>query len=272
MDALPTHFALAQFIFGIGSVIWGLEYLVVRREIGSTRILSWDVGQLRYQWTSLGGGESISKLVYGERTAMAWAAARIAAGACLLVPGLSTSTYALGFATAAVSSVGWFLRTPQGQDGSDQIFLLVSVSLALCYAIDTRFAYLCGSAFIAAQLAICYVTAGVTKLLSREWRDGRAIHFVFRTQNYGNGWVYRLAARHQAVALMMAWGVIIFEIAFPIVFVLDYKVAVAVLIVPLAFHLATAVFMGLNLFFISFLSTYPLLLFALKERVFGALL
>ncbi len=76
---------------------------------------------------------------------------------------------------------------------------------------------------------------------------------------YGFAPLYRLASASRPVSLAIAWSVIGFECLFPLVFLVPQPVGQILLLVPLAFHLATALFMGLNGFFLTFLGVYPIL-------------
>jgi hypothetical protein len=262
---IDSAFTLSRCLFAIGSIVWGIEYLSLREQFSNQAILSWDIGRLRYVWSSRLRPNSSFDLIFGRRAAIAFPVARIIIGVLLLIPAVPLPYYALGLGMAAIVSISWFLRTPQGQDGSDQIFLLVAVALACAYGFDSATMYAVASLFISLQLTICYVTAGLSKLISREWRSGVAITHVFRTYNYGSPWIFKLASGNKSIALSIAWFVIGFELLFPIVFLTPAPAKIALLTVPLIFHLGTAIFMGLNLFLVSFLSAYPLLILVLLK-------
>lgn len=269
---LAAGIAVSRILIGYGMIVWALEYLRLAEHFGRGRVLSWDVGQLRYLWSSRGRFERLTAGPFGAKGAVAMLWLRLALGLLLLVPAMDPAYYSACFALATATSVVWFVRAPQGQDGSDQMFLVLTASLALAFAVDSRNAYEYCGWFVCAQLTLCYLTAGIAKLRSREWRSGDAILLVFRTHTYGSRIVHRAAKGHRSIPVALAWAVIGFETAFPLIFLLPSPWAELALAVPLSFHLATAMFMGLNLFFVSFLAAYPFMVVLLQQEPFYRLL
>jgi len=259
---------ISRCIVAAGVLIWTLEYFALARYLGRNRILSWDIGQLRFRWTSIDGLEAVARWVFGPVGGMGQLAARFLAALLLLAPNQSSMWYALALFTIALSSIAWFIRSPQGQDGSDQVFLLLAGSMAIGFLANSATTWNLVMLFVVLQLTICYLTAGLTKLRSPEWRNGIAIEYVFRTSTYGNSTFYDLIRSHQGIRLGVTWFVIIFEVIFPLAFFVPRELGMGLIAIPLGFHLATALLMGLNLFLISFLAAYPfVLVFILGESL-----
>lgn len=153
-------------------------------------------------------------------------------------------------------------RTPFGGDGSDQMLTTVWIGLS----IQTYLLYLgydqtsIGFVAIAFQGALSYAVAGIAKLLSAEWRSGRALKLIFRTYCYGNQRVLKVVQRHSLFAPIAAAGIILFECLFPLS-LLSFKVALPFAILGVLFHSFNAIYMRLNIFFFAFVATYPSILY-----------
>jgi len=250
---------ISRCIVALGTLIWTLEYASLAHHLGQSRILSWNIGQLRYRWTSIPRLDTIARRVFGLVGATCQLGTRFVAAALLLVPNQSSAWYALAFFTIAGSSIAWSIRSPQGQDGSDQVFFLLSSSMGLGFAVNSETTWALITMFVVSQLTICYLTAGLTKLFSADWRSGIAMDYVFRTSTYGNEKFYDFILSRPNIKLVVAWSIILFEVMFPLAFFVPQEFGVVLILIPVAFHLATALLMGLNLFFVSFLAAYPFL-------------
>jgi hypothetical protein len=116
--------------------------------------------------------------------------------------------------------------------------------------------------FIAVQTTLSYFVAGISKLVSREWRNGTAIVGIFATEAYGHDWIFRLLERIPSLKLPGAWAVILFETLFPIALLPNDWLLVGMLAITITFHVFNAIFMGLNNFLVAFPATYPAIIYA----------
>lgn len=157
----------------------------------------------------------------------------------------------------ASASVG-NARTHYGGDGSDHISYvgLVTTFLARLFPDDAHAQRVCMK-FLSFQACLSYPVSGAVKVASPTWRSGRAITGIFRTSTYGDKWLYELTKKHPAIPVLLAWMVILGELAFPLVLVAPKPVARAILTTSTMFHLANGRFMGLNRFVWGFASSYP---------------
>ncbi|UFR06813.1 hypothetical protein KBP30_39080 [Streptomyces sp. Go40/10] len=159
-----------------------------------------------------------------------------------------------------------------GDDGSDQMLTIMSLTFAVALPlglVDERIAR-AGVYFIGAQACLAYSAAGIAKLLSPDWRSGVAIRGILSTRTYGLKRVAVTVQRYPALALTLAVATVAFESTFLLAPVLPSVALLVLLAVAAMFHVSTAVAMGLNGFFWSFVATYPAVIF-LNESV-GALL
>jgi hypothetical protein len=138
---------------------------------------------------------------------------------------------------------------------------LVSLALLVAAAAGSRTALAAGLSFVAAMACLAYVSAGVAKLRSGNWRGGAFLGAVLATEFWGGERLSSFATGSPWLVRLLERGVIVFELVFPIVLVLPLPAALAVLAMGVLFHLAVAVALGLNTFLWAFVATYPAILF-----------
>ncbi len=166
-------------------------------------------------------------------------------------------------------------RTWLGSDGADEIGQIASIG-ALLIATGLAFNQLllafAGTLLIGGQLTIAYFFAGFSKLLSSEWRHGRALVGVMGTHSYGHALAARAFSRSKTFSVCSCWLVILCETLFPLAMVAPHHVFLLMLAAFLMFHFSHAYFMGLNTFVWAFASAYPsvILLNSLTTQALGA--
>ncbi|MGE0763756.1 MAG: hypothetical protein AB7N80_10805, partial [Bdellovibrionales bacterium] len=98
--------------------------------------------------------------------------------------------------------------------------------------------------YIAVQMALSYVVAGLVKIRNPDWRSGRALAVFLQR-------VGRTVS--PPVCLILSWSLIAFELLFP----LSVIAPVPVVALAIAFHLANTYILNLNRFFFVWLAGYP---------------
>jgi hypothetical protein len=188
----------------------------------------------------------------GERGYIALHVLRIACGLGLLGFGHSLVVLPALFATALLFA----RQRDHFNGGSDAMTAVLLVSLsAACYPALGSAAL----AYVAAQVTLSYVVAGVAKLRNSEWQSGLALARFLQLERYA---VPVLAERAFQSPLALPWlrGVTVtlplLECAFPCVY-LGGVVTQAILGLGLTFHLAVACLLGLNRFWPAWLAAYP---------------
>jgi hypothetical protein len=145
-----------------------------------------------------------------------------------------------------------------GGDGAEQVTsLALAAAFLAVFPVPSDARVKLAIAFIGAQLVLSYFTAGLAKLLSREWRGGHALRTIMATESHGDPAFARALERVPVASVALGWTVMLFECAFPLLLVGPDWLAVALLALGLAFHIACAVTMGLNNFLLAFTATYP---------------
>ena len=115
--------------------------------------------------------------------------------------------------------------------------------------------------FVAFQQLQAYFGSGLNKLLTPPWRNGVRLTQVFRDSAYRFPVFGKFLDRHQRVAILGSWGVILLELFFPFSIFLPPAGFWAFIAGGLAFHALVAFTMRLNSFWWSFSSAYSALYF-----------
>ncbi|WP_128597446.1 hypothetical protein [Paraburkholderia kirstenboschensis] len=219
-------------------------------------LLSWRILSLRPGWIFHGDGV---RSLFWARSTTGVLAIRMVAAVTLLA---SNDPCLLCIALVVIVATSWFLtiRTWLGEDGSDQMGQIVAIGSLLISAgifFDQLALSFAGTLLIAGQLTISYFFAGFAKLRSPEWRRGQALVGVMGTHSYGHSFGARISSGSAAFGTAFCWLVILGESMFPLVIFAPQTALLIVLAAFLLFHLANALFMGLNTFVWPFLAAYP---------------
>ncbi len=143
--------------------------------------------------------------------------------------------------------------------GSDRMGTLLLVGLWFAHVLPVPAWRAAALAYVAVQLIASYFLAGVAKAANPAWRDGRALRDVFAFSVYPVSRDLRALAQRRAWLTALGWGVLAFELVFPLA-LLDGRALVMALALAFAFHLMNAALFGLDRFVWVWLAAYPLLL------------
>jgi hypothetical protein len=153
-------------------------------------------------------------------------------------------------------------RHHQSLEGSDEMTVLLlgaAVLRSVSGATMVQDATVC---FVAAQVGLAYLTAGLSKTQSWEWWTGWGLPRILSTRYFGHPLSSRLMWRYRPIALGSSWTVMLWESLFVLCFALPPKAALGVVAIGLALHLACAVTMSLSMFVWAYVACYPCVLLA----------
>jgi hypothetical protein len=150
-----------------------------------------------------------------------------------------------------------------GGEGGDQMttIMLIMAFLPQAAPNDYMVANL-AALFVGAQISLSYVASGGAKLFGPMWRRGVALADIMSHFQFGNYWLMSQLRAHPVIGRLICLSVISFQISFPLFFLLPAPYAYVYLAGGVAFHVGIAYFMRLYLFVLTFLGTYPCLIFA----------
>ncbi len=183
----------------------------------------------------------------------------------LLLAGLYTPYVCAGLVIITLVQLHRFQGPYNG--GSDRMGILVLCALTLTYFLPSGRLQDMAFGYLAMQLILSYFISGWVKMVNPEWRNGQALQDVFAFSVYPVSDAVRGWSQCPRVMLIMSWAVIIFELAFPFLFLTTVTLYIG-LAIAAAFHLANACLFGLNRFFWVWLAAYPSLIW-LHDRLLG---
>lgn len=252
---------LVERIAAAGVLLASLELLSRREALRADGLLSWEVARLRSAWLAVGATGAVLQRLLAPPGVYVLCWARMLAAAIVLVAPTASGGSTAALLVAASIGLLLMLRTSYGNDGADQMLLLVLVSSATVRLIGSQDAAEYALWFIALQCLLSYVTSGLGKLAGRSWRDGTGLVGVLTTSTYGMRSAAAALGRRPWLAVLVSWTIILTEIAFPLVLVVPDPWVTVMLAGGLAFHVASAIVMGLNAFVWAFGATYPAIAF-----------
>ena len=154
-------------------------------------------------------------------------------------------------------------RCRLGGEGGDQMTTIMLIMAFLPQAIPGEHAVANSAAlFVGAQILLSYVASGGAKLFGPLWRRGEALAEIMSHFQFGNYWLMRQLRTYPIACRLICLSVIAFQVSFPLFFLLPAPYAYIYLVGGVAFHVGIAYFMRLYLFVLTFLGTYPCLIFA----------
>jgi hypothetical protein len=248
---------LTERIAAVGSALASAELLARPRALGEDGLLSWQVARLRSATLAVGRPARILDRIFASPGVQVLALTRLLAAVLVMATPTGSAVSAAGLALCAAMTALLMLRTPYGNDGADQMLLLVLVSCALARLIGSHAAIEYALWFIGLQCLLSYLTSGVAKLAGRSWRDGTGLLGVLNTKTYGGRRLAAVLAGRRGLAVALSWTVILTEALFVLVLVVPDQGIALMLAGGVAFHVGTAVVMGLNAFVWAFGATYP---------------
>jgi hypothetical protein len=246
-------------LVAIGVVLGAVELLVSLREFRPQGIFDPKVirGEMAVGFGPDWGGMLSTPAAAGAVTSM-----RLLAGLALLLAPWNPTLQACAWSAIAASSLFMRWRRQLGDDGADQMILIMSTAFALSSILHSAPGALeAGAYFVGAQACLSYVVAGVAKLLGPDWRAGNVIPLILATRTYGARRVASFLHRHALPTKILCWGTIALETSFVLAPVLPLPLLIALLAMGAGMHLGIAALMGLNGFFWAFVATYPAIVF-----------
>lgn len=259
---------ITRILAAISVAISAAEYLSIRTQFAGTGIFAADIQMLN--WTR--GPKfliAFGRIVFSYSFIITCQAVRLGLGVLLLLP-LDMRLHSVILALLFLLQLHSFYFSAVGNDGSDQMVMVVVSALAVAYAF--RMNGPCAGVallFIVAQALLAYATSGIAKLISPMWRSGEALKLILNTACYGSPKVTKWVTRMPSLSFFGSWVVILFECAMPFVVVAPRNAMIGMLVISLLFHLGCAITMGLNCFLWAFASPLPLIYLFSAHRAYG---
>ena len=143
--------------------------------------------------------------------------------------------------------------------GSDYMTIIVVSAIFIASLSGNNAALSIGACwYVAIQCCSSFFIAGIAKLRTANWRNGRALPGFIVSAMYEPPHFMQQILKNRSYALLISWLLLSFECSFPIVF-LNPSICLAYIFLALLFQLANVYIFGLNRFLFVWAATYPAL-------------
>lgn len=255
MISIETTLRLTAFVSGVYAIFSGLELHELRDMFKDDGIISWKV-------VALSQDRILSQLYVPllEKFHVV-IIGRMALGAVLIgfvIVGVPAWIYAVVVIPLFATDILTRLRHTAGLSGAYDMSLVINGSLAIALIFAGRpMVQSAALVFIAIQGIFSYSLAGISKFVGEPWRNGEAIEMTFSTKIWGDERVYRFFDKFPWLKQPATLGLAASETLFVLVLFVDPPIVLLFFAVGILFHVANAVFMGINGFLYIFPATYP---------------
>jgi hypothetical protein len=260
----PEAITLAMVaLASIGASISTLEWLANRNQLRPGGLFAWDViGTRQFLAGKPLRTRVLGRLLAYRRYCLVLLVRVIALAVLPVIVWMELRAAIVILLTVVVATTLLVnLRSPYGQDGSDQMFVQIHLPLLLAFLVGTTLTLKIAIWYIALQACLSYFTSGMAKAVSPMWRGGNVVFRIFNTRTYGYEPVATLLLARPRLTRVVDWSAFTIEMAFPLAIVLGFPAVLFFIAWGVAFHTMNALVMGLNSFFWAFVGTYPAVLY-----------
>jgi hypothetical protein len=251
----PTVMAIraTECLFALSLTIQTLEYLRMGQATADAGLWSWQIQRADIPNAPV---RAVLDVLFQPQVHQLHLVLRLLGALVLAWQGASLPLIVFLFAGNLLILIRW---RGAFNGGSDFLTLVVLTGLLIAQALgalgQVQLGWQAGFWYIAIQAITSYFMSGAVKLLRPEWRNGSAMTIFLNGAIYGP-----LSASHPlrrpSLAMVGAWGFIVWEILFPLS-LLDPRLAAVFCAVAALFHFLVFWFFGLNRFFWAWLCSFP---------------
>jgi hypothetical protein len=259
------HASLAQVLdwavrlCAVSQLVGLLELAIARRELLPGGFLDWTLIGVLNPKARTGTGSLIRKIFrrIGPRL-FNWT---------LLIDGAVATLLLVRPSAAPLIAIAWIMqllimkRHHLTFDGSDHMTLVVLLACLLGRVESDPVAERAAVTFLAAEVSLAYLAAGLYKATSPYWQSGQAIPMVVQTRMFGRVAAARLVRQHPLTGLAATYAVFCWECLFVCFIAAPRPVLLVSLALGVGFHLSCSLIMGLNRFILVFVASYPAVIF-----------
>jgi hypothetical protein len=188
-------------------------------------------------------------------------ASRLAASLLIAVSAMEGKLSLAGLSIFVGTSVLIQVRGGLGNNGSDDMLLLVLFVGFWARLLNTPLSATMVLLFISAQMSLAYLASGLVKVSQLTWRNGTSMIQLMATETFGHPGALAALKLSGVVAAITSTVFVFGELFGTLAPWLPPPYALTLLCCALVFHLATAIVMGLNTFVPAFAATFPAALY-----------
>lgn len=261
---LLLHFSAGQALdwavrfCAVAQIIGLLELAIVRHELAPGGFLDWTfLGSLNPR-TRTKAGSHVRRLfcLISPRLFVCL----LFADAAFSIILLARPRVALFIAVVLLLHLAIMKRHHLTFDGSDHMLLVVLLACLLGRVTADPLAARAAVTFLAAEVTLAYLVAGLYKATSPYWQSGNAIAMVVQTRMLGQATAARLIRRFPAIGHAATYVVFSWETLFCCFTFAPPAIIMIMLAIGIGFHLGCSIIMGLNRFLFAFVASYPAVL------------
>ncbi|MEB3310206.1 MAG: hypothetical protein VKJ02_08230 [Snowella sp.] len=263
MNNITTVENIILFFALIGLIIVDLEYLLTSSIYSQQSLLTWQILRIRSEYLKSNKIAQYLDVFFDYPGIIFIFGCRLFFSLFSLLILAQNSSYNL-FLIFGIFILTLLVnyRNPLGQDGSDQMLNIIICILLINKLFSGNFQVReIGIFFICLQSCSSYTIAGLAKSIGNKWLEGNAVTEILSTRSYGNLYVANLLNKNLWLGKILTWSSIIIETIFPFVIILPNPYWSFFLAWGFLFHLFNAIVMGLNVFFLAFIATYPAIIY-----------
>lgn len=152
--------------------------------------------------------------------------------------------------------------------GSDSMTLLTLTTL-LVGSLSLHHPYFLkvAAGYLSIQVILSYFYAGLVKAKGVDWKSGHALYLLSVGHNYAPPLFLKKLFQHQLIGKLGTYFILYAELLSPLILLIKNPKIIAVTLLTLgSFHFINFLYFGLNRFFWSWISTYPLLYYFLMTN------
>jgi hypothetical protein len=265
--SLAQTLGLINLFLVIYILIDSFEKISVYKEYLTGGLLSWSLLRKNSSFTSKPESfRNFIDIIFPVRPWLFLIGLRIGLSVVLLILPFNSPLFVLLYACLFIIGSLVNLRNVAYRAETENIFSLVLIgTLLLRSLLPTDMVTLASLWFIALQVCIAYLTAGISKLKNPDWRKGNGFKYmVTSSELVAAPKINIYFEEHKTLTRFINWLIILFECTFPVG-----------LFVPVIFWfflaggiiLQIAIALGLRMgkFFWIWLATYPALIFIAQQ-------
>jgi hypothetical protein len=249
-------FALASLLAGVGTLLNGIELIIIRRELAPGGLLSWTDHRPSHPNLRRSTAARWIDRMLAPRAFFVLVAIQLSGSLAILARPSDPPVWAL--TCVLTIQMLYNVRNRTALIGADQMHVIVLAGCLIQALFPDSFATYASAVFVTAQLFLAYVTSGVAKAVSPTWRDGTAIRQIARSEAVGLRSLHGVIGRYPVLAPVLCWAAIAFEVAFPWLMFGGTYAALVFFVSGVMFHLTIATVMGLDLFLWAYVAAYPI--------------
>ena len=249
-------------LLALSLIVQTLEFMALGRMHHVRTIWHWSVQKqdVRHTWSWL---QRLLARIFSPRLHRHHLAIRLVAAASLFFTSSAYVSIAL-FASTLLLLIRW---RGSFNGGSDFMTIVALTGLVVAEAGGLLFgkdlAWKAALWYVNLQAITSYFVSGSVKLLSAEWRDGRALTYFLDQAIYGplpGSSIFR--RRHVAAAC--SWAFIIWEMIFPLSLA-GPALAAGLCCIAACFHLLVFRYFSLNRFFWAWIVCFPAVIYCSSQ-------